>query len=105
MVAPLVVGGYVLGAAAISAVSAYFAGDEIINQNQYTTQNTTQIKNNEVIIGSGSKIGELTISDSQTANQTANPTQTAGISSGIDPLLLAGGAAFVAYLIYGGKKK
>ncbi len=104
MVAPLVVGAYMLGTAVVAGVSSYLAGDKIINQQQSTTQYLTQIKNNEVIIGSNSKIGELTIKDSLVANQTATQEQTATQQDDLMKLLLVGGAGFVAYKLAGGKK-
>lgn len=104
MVLPLIIGGVVLASSALG-LGTYFGlsnqAPDTTNANNYTTQYTTQIKNNEIIIGSNSKIGELTIKDKMLSKQNATQTAKATSSSGLDTnLLLIGGAtAGVVYLM------
>lgn len=84
----------------VGGVLSYFNNPDtnITNANNYTTQNTTQVSNNEIIIGSNSKIGQVSIKDDLVANQTAKQSQD--LSSGLSTrtLLISGAVAGAVYL-------
>jgi uncharacterized protein HemX len=99
MVLPLIIGGAVLGASALG-LGSYFGlknqAPDVTNQNSYIQQ--TQYKTNEIIIGSNSKIGELTIKDKMSMDATTE--QKLNQDKGLNPnmLIVAGLAAGAVYL-------
>jgi hypothetical protein len=106
MVLPIVAGAYIVGAAAVAGVSAYFAGDTNIDRRNtsFITQNIDQTKSNEIIIGKNARVENLVIRDSMSLDANATAEQQQKSSTGLNPLLLVGGAVVAGYFVLRGKK-
>lgn len=104
MVLPLIIGGLAL--ASSIGLGTYYGlknqEPDVLNQNSYITQN--QYKSNEVIIGSNSKIGALTIKDKMTSEATTSQDASKSDNS-LKNILLIAGIGAGSYFIYKEVKK
>jgi hypothetical protein len=103
MVLPLIPIALIGGASLIGAGGAfgYFRKpDETITEN-YSTTNQYQTKKSALTLGEGAKVGSVTFKDtltqSATTEQSADQSQKSSLLS--NPLILAGGAVVVAYIL------
>jgi len=104
MVLPLIIGGIVLASSALG-LGTYFGlsnqAPDTTTTNQYSTTNQYQTKKTSLTLERGAKIGSITFDDTLRQNaktqQSADQSSTSSLLS--NPLVLAGGAVGVAYVL------